>query len=209
MGRCPVVEVGMGGVVVPSLLDTGSMVTTITESFFKEHFGHLTDSQLRECAWLDLRAGNGLKLPYLGYLELAITILGKCVPRKGVLVVKDPEDPHMLQRKMQTPGVLGMNVIKGFYYELFVQYGPGLFDDPSITEAPEWRRALRHCHAEELLINSPEPFKVRVKGHVEPCEETPEDVPAAVQHLRASTPSSAPPAPDLVTKEGSKVSSSH
>ncbi|XP_028284736.1 uncharacterized protein LOC114450667 isoform X2 [Parambassis ranga] len=163
MGRCPVVEVGMGGVVVPSLLDTGSMVTTITESFFKEHFGHLTDSQLRECAWLDLRAGNGLKLPYLGYLELAITILGKCVPRKGVLVVKDPEDPHMLQRKMQTPGVLGMNVIKGFYYELFVQYGPGLFDDPSITEAPEWRRALRHCHAEELLINSPEPFKVRVK----------------------------------------------
>ncbi|XP_028284739.1 uncharacterized protein LOC114450669 isoform X2 [Parambassis ranga] len=49
----------------------------------------------------------------------------------------------------------------------------------------------------------------KFSGHVEPCEETPEDVPAAVQHLRASTPSSAPPAPDLVTKEGSKVSSSH
>lgn len=65
------------------------------------------------------------------------------------LVVKD--DPHMLQRKMQTPGILGTNVIKGFNYEPFVQYGPSLFDDPSLTEAPEWRPALRHCQAEELL----------------------------------------------------------
>lgn len=60
----------MGELVVPSLLDTGSMVTTITRSFFRKHFGHLTDAPLRDCAWLDLRAGNGLELPYLGYLEL-------------------------------------------------------------------------------------------------------------------------------------------
>lgn len=164
VGKCPVVEVKMGELVVPSLLDTGSMVTTITDSFFRQHFGHLTDAQLRDCAWLDLRAGNGLELPYLGYLESDITILGKCVPRRGVLVVKDPDDPHMRYKKMQTPGLLGMNVIKGFYYELFVQYDPSLFDDPSIAEAPEWRRALRHCQVEETIANSTKPFKVRVKG---------------------------------------------
>ena len=62
VSKCPVVEIKMGEIVVPSLLDSGSMVTTITE-FFYEHFGHLTDTQLRDCAWLDLRAGNSLELP--------------------------------------------------------------------------------------------------------------------------------------------------
>lgn len=65
---------------------------------------------------------------------------------------------------MQTPGVLGMNVIKGFYYELFVQYGPSFFEIPGVAEAPQWRRALRHCQVEETIANSPEPFKMRVKG---------------------------------------------
>lgn len=169
VSKCPVVEVKMGEIMVPALLDTGSMVTTITESFFNKNFGHLSDAQLKECAWLDLRAGNGLELPYLGYLELDVTILGKCMPRRGVLVVKDPADPHMRHKKLQTPGVLGMNVIKGFYYELFVHVGPSLFDDPSIAEAPEWRRALRHCQAEETVVNSPEPFKVKVKGKTPLC----------------------------------------
>lgn len=34
MGTCPVLSVIMGGVAVPCLIDTGSMVTTVTESFF-------------------------------------------------------------------------------------------------------------------------------------------------------------------------------
>ena len=38
MGECPVVEVCMGGVSVPCLVDTGSMVTTVTEGFFKSIF---------------------------------------------------------------------------------------------------------------------------------------------------------------------------
>lgn len=32
--KCPVLSVVMGGVAVPCLIDTGSMVTTVTESFF-------------------------------------------------------------------------------------------------------------------------------------------------------------------------------
>lgn len=128
VSECLLVEVKMGEFVVPSLLHTGSMVTTITKSFFKDHFGNLTDDQLCDCAWLDLRAGNGLKLPYLGCLELDITILGKCVAYRGVLLVEDPEGPQMQLKKMQISGVLGMNVIKRFYYELFVQYSTSLSD---------------------------------------------------------------------------------
>lgn len=42
VGECPEGEVDLGGVVVPSWLDTGSMVTTITESYFKKTFSHLS-----------------------------------------------------------------------------------------------------------------------------------------------------------------------
>lgn len=66
MGRCPVVEVTMGAVKVQCLLDTGSMVTTITESLFKEAFQHWGAPKLKSCGWLALKAANGLDIPYVG-----------------------------------------------------------------------------------------------------------------------------------------------
>ncbi len=38
IGQCPVVEVSFGGAKTPCLLDTGSMVSMITESFFLVQF---------------------------------------------------------------------------------------------------------------------------------------------------------------------------
>ena len=45
--------------------------------------------------------------------------------------MKDPDEPQMQHKKMQTPGVLEVNVIKGFYYEV-LQYGPSPVDDPRV-----------------------------------------------------------------------------
>lgn len=170
MNNCPVLEVKFGDVVISSLLDTGSMVTTITESCYNKHFAHLENVPLHDCSWLDLRAGNGLKLPYLGYLELDITVLGNCMPSMGILVVKDPRDPQMQYKKLKTPAVLGMNIIKGFYQELFQQHGASLFDIPSVQDsAPGWRQALRHCQVEEAILNSLETHKVKVRGGSSVC----------------------------------------
>lgn len=66
MGRCPVVEVTMGCVKVQCLLDTCSMVTTITESVFQEAFQHWGAPKLKPCGWLALKAANGLDIPYVG-----------------------------------------------------------------------------------------------------------------------------------------------
>lgn len=66
IGKCPIVDGMMGGVEVKCLLDKGSMVTTITESFFKEAFKHLMTPRLRSCGWLALKAANGLDIPYVG-----------------------------------------------------------------------------------------------------------------------------------------------
>ena len=38
VGKCPIANVKLGGVLVPCLLDSGSEVSTITESFFHENF---------------------------------------------------------------------------------------------------------------------------------------------------------------------------
>lgn len=107
VGACPEGKVDLGGVVVPCLLDTGSMVTTMTESFFKKEFSHLTKDKLKDCGWLGLKAANGLKIPYLGYVELDVMILGICLPGRGVLIVEDPTDAYMKQKKNVCAGGIG------------------------------------------------------------------------------------------------------
>ncbi|KAL7883342.1 hypothetical protein SRHO_G00010000 [Serrasalmus rhombeus] len=116
------------------------MVSTIVESFFRQH----VQGKLRSCRWLQLRAANGLEIPYVGYVELTVEVLGKAIPDRGWLVVKDPPGPSTLP---VVPGVLGMNVIRECYQELFCQHGPSLFDLPPVVHAsPPWQQALQYCH---------------------------------------------------------------
>lgn len=66
------------------------------------------------CGWLALKAANGLDIPYVCYLKLDIRVLGRIIPGRGVLLVKDSSctSPTI-------PGLLGMNVISECYRELF------------------------------------------------------------------------------------------
>ncbi|KAK3715036.1 hypothetical protein QZH41_002685 [Actinostola sp. cb2023] len=99
----------MGGVQVNCLLDSGSEVSTITESFFKKHFQG--KDLLCTSGWLTLTAANGLDIPYVGYFELDVCALGINVAQRGILVVKDPEGKDARQRKQVVPGLVGMNII--------------------------------------------------------------------------------------------------
>ena len=142
MAPCPHIDVLMGGVTVSCLLDSGSMVSTIPESFFVEHFASWGQERLRSCNWLQLRAANGLCIPYIGYLELDVTLCGKVVPGCGILVVRDPPDAASA-----SPGILGSNIIRRCYRELFAMYGPALFNAPSVVQAPgPVLEALQRCH---------------------------------------------------------------
>lgn len=66
------------------------MVTTLTESCFRKYFDPLGREGLKPCQWLQLRAANGLDIPYVEYVELDIDLCGSLVPKCGVLVVTDP-----------------------------------------------------------------------------------------------------------------------
>lgn len=146
LGQCPIVTVKLGGVGVNCLLDTGSMVSTIHESFFRRHL----QGQLRDCNWLQLQAANGLEIPYVGYVELTVEVLGKSLSKRGWLVVRDP--PGLLSTH-STPGVLGMNVIRECYSELFTQHGPTLFDSPTAGPEPRlWKEAFQLCQQPQVTV---------------------------------------------------------
>ena len=59
------VTVKMGGAEVLCLLDTGSQVSTITETFFNQNFQSWGPERLQSCGWLQLKAANHLSIPYL------------------------------------------------------------------------------------------------------------------------------------------------
>ncbi|KAL1257998.1 hypothetical protein QQF64_011242 [Cirrhinus molitorella] len=102
VSSCPHLVVLMGGIPVSCLVFTGSMVSTITETCFRQHFEPWGQDRLRSCQWLQLRAANGLSIPYIGYIELDIKLCGHVVSRCGVLVVRDPPGGICTQ----VPGVL-------------------------------------------------------------------------------------------------------
>ncbi len=64
VGKCPEVDIYIGGVPVRCLLDTGNNVSTLTQSFLKKNF-HGEDKDLHcTSKWLRIIAANKLTLPY-------------------------------------------------------------------------------------------------------------------------------------------------
>ncbi|KAL1249465.1 hypothetical protein QQF64_020470 [Cirrhinus molitorella] len=105
VGKCPMVDLKIRGVLVSCLLDTGSQVSTITEGFFREHlFGNESDV-LSTSGWLKITAANGLDIPYLGYIELDVEVMGMTLPECGFLIVKETPSPSSVAV------LIGMNII--------------------------------------------------------------------------------------------------
>ena len=164
---CPKVNLGLLGLVVPSLLDSGSQVTFIRESYFKQHIQPLITSFKGEKALahtiFHLKGAGEATLPVMKYLELDIDLLGMVVPKVGVLIVEDPNnfirDP---QHHTKLPGVVGWNLIKHAYLEFVNQYGsekfekfecpsgihPLLFSQLSVYHYTEQKKAGGHADSE-------------------------------------------------------------
>lgn len=105
-GDCWTVELTISGVKTTCLWDTGSEVTTITESHFRKHFG---EDELVSAQWVELTAANGLDIPVVGCLEADIECFGKPVCRTCVFILKDSHPDA--QRMNGLPGIVGMNII--------------------------------------------------------------------------------------------------
>lgn len=82
----------------------------------------------------------------MGYVELDVSLFWVTLPRKEILIVKDACSPSMYAQKEKIPAVLGMNIIRECYVNLFNEHGTELFQIPQIQAAtPAWKQALRCC----------------------------------------------------------------
>ncbi len=108
-----------GDIPIRSLMDSGSQVTTITETCYKQHFQG--QDNIDNIKWLELSAGNGLEIPIVGVMTINITIKDTVFEDIHVLVVKDPQSSTVHARKLVTPAVIGNNVVTPLYQQVNVE----------------------------------------------------------------------------------------
>jgi transposase InsO family protein len=100
------------GVRCKSLIDTGSMVTTMAQWFYEEHFSHLPLQSID--GLIDIKVAGGYSLPYSGYIEVTIAFpeTGQSTSDElGSLVLIVPDTVY----NQRVPLLIGTNVISARY----------------------------------------------------------------------------------------------
>ena len=115
VSQCPAVPMDLLGQKVPSLLNSGSMVTLIHKGYFTKNILPLLNKSSGELTEADslfrLSATNNEVMPVLKYFEADVTLLGFRIPQVGFLVVKDPNVLLEPQYSTQLLGVIRCNLI--------------------------------------------------------------------------------------------------
>lgn len=128
VGKCPIIDIQIGGVPLRCLIDSGSNVSTLTESFFRNQL-HGEDEDMHSTAtWLKITAANKLPLPYLGYVELDIQVMGVTLPECGFLIIRDDNKPDANELDPSPPGIIGMNIAKRCREENWIWSGERPFN---------------------------------------------------------------------------------
>ena len=127
MATCPKINMGCGRKVIPYLLNSGSQVTLICQSFFEQeilpHIKPADGEKANAHQLFQLTAANNGKLPISIYVELDLDFLGIVVTKVGVLITQEPNELLETCCKTKLPGIVGWNLIK-LAYEVFVKsYG--------------------------------------------------------------------------------------
>ena len=127
VAKCPKVCISAHRIQIPSLLDSGSEVTLLWQSYFDQHIlpkiKLATGEKANAHCLFKLTVVNDGQMPIKTYTELDLTFLGLKVPKVGVLIAEEPN--QVLDKKHQTrlPGILGWNLI-WLSYDVFIKkYG--------------------------------------------------------------------------------------
>ena len=126
VAKSPKVLISAYGIQIPSLLDLGSEVTLLRQSYFNQHLLSkikvATNEKAKAHQLFHLTVTNDGQLPVKLYTKLDITILGLKVPNVSILV----EDPsQVLDKKHQSklPGIVGWNLVWLSYNAFIEKYG--------------------------------------------------------------------------------------
>jgi transposase InsO family protein len=110
VGRAAEVECLLDSVPCLGLLDTGSMVTTLSEQFYHANLAHLPVNSIETL--VDIKCANGQSLPYLGYIEVEITPrqdLNSMHAHSALVIIVPHTEYHN-----KVPLVIGTNFIQPY-----------------------------------------------------------------------------------------------
>ena len=129
-------EVIVNGLPVLALLDTGSTVSTIGQTFYANNFAHLSIRPLNDL--LDIECADGQSLPYSGYIELEMSpkCISKCQPQVCLFLVV-PDSRY----NSRVPLLLGTNVLIHFMDQCKQHYGTKFLQDAELHTS--WYLAFR------------------------------------------------------------------
>ena len=123
IGDCPESDVTIGNIKIRCLIDSGSQVTTITETCYNQLF---KNKKLNDSTWIKLSGSNGLPIPTVGIFITTLSIDRSTFNNIYILVVRDPVDQLVQQRKLDVPGVIGCNVISKMHGSKQQTHSPAL-----------------------------------------------------------------------------------
>ena len=116
------------------LIDTGSMVSTVSQTFFETHLSDLMLHPLDDL--LSVKNASGDEIPYLGYVEVSVQVTGSETGLYPLLVVRD------------TPYNVRVPLLVGRYqHPAQIEGGPGAIPRRAVSADIEVARCsdLRHA----------------------------------------------------------------
>ena len=144
VGTSSEVNVCIEGQTVSALLDTGSTVSTVSESYYQQHLQHLTLYPIND--FLHIECADGGTLPYSGYIEASITSTGlpSCLDsstKYPILVVPNSNYNGTV------PVLLGTNILHHLLSSVHSNYGDQYLQRASLHTP--WYLAFRMMTLQE------------------------------------------------------------
>ncbi|MEE8208622.1 MAG: reverse transcriptase family protein, partial [Nitrosomonadaceae bacterium] len=139
VATCPAVCLKVGEQLIPSLLDSGSQVTLLRESYFREYILPLVEYPKGEKSMahelFNITGISEASITALNYFEIDFEFLGLKVPKVGCLIIPDfrrflPEK----DRGTKLAGVVGWNLIRLGFDEFVKQHGLKAFEESTCPQ---------------------------------------------------------------------------
>ena len=124
---CPETKIAIKEKNPNSLLDSGSMVTLMTQSYFKEHLRNsisdTTPGPVEAHQLFNLKGAGENQIPLSKYFSCDITIRGMTIPEVGILVKTDHKLTTSKGVKTRLPVIVGCNLFRLATFKFIHDYG--------------------------------------------------------------------------------------
>lgn len=115
-------EIIINGKKIPALIDTGSTVSTISESFYNKELSQSVDMKTLDNI-LQIECAGGTQLPYKGYIEVNLEIPKNISHTSEHVMLVVPDSKY----SQQIPALIGTNVLESMMQLLKEEHGVHIY----------------------------------------------------------------------------------